>query len=68
MKTLLETLNRNLGKDYKTVAEYGKDAKNVDMKIVAQALYQYMLYQEAIENANIDNYKVKLEIIKDEKQ
>lgn len=65
MKTLLEVLNKNLGTEFKTVAEYGANAKNIDMKVVAQTLYQYMYYQEVIENANIDNFKVELKIEKD---
>jgi len=65
MKTLLELLNENLGKNYKTVAEYGADAGNIDMKIVAETLYQYMLYQEAVCNANMEQFKVKLNIEKD---
>ena len=65
MKNLLEFLNKNLGKNYKTVDEYGKDTKNIDMKIVAQTLYQYMLYQEAIDRTDIDKFKVQLVIKKD---
>lgn len=65
MKTLLEVLNKNLGTDFKTVAEYGANAKNIDMKVVAQTLYQYIYYQEAIENANIDNFKVEIKIEKE---
>ena len=65
MKNLLDVMNENLGKNYKTVADYGKDSKNIDMKIVAQTLYQYMLYQEAIDNTNMEQFKVKLIIEKD---
>lgn len=65
MKNLLEVMNENLGKNYKTVAEYGKDVGNVDMKIVAETLYQYMLYQEAIDNADMNTFKIRLEIMKD---
>jgi len=35
------------------------------MKIVAETLYQYMLYQEAVCNANMEQFKVKLNIEKD---
>lgn len=65
MKKLLDVMNENLGKNYKTVSEYGKDAKNIDMKIVAGTLYQYMLYQEAIDNANMEQFKVDVVIEKD---
>lgn len=65
MKNLLDVMNENLGKNYKTVSEYGKDAKNIDMKIVAQTLYQYMLYQEAIDNADMKQFSTKLIIEKD---
>lgn len=65
MKNLLDLMNENLNKNYKTVAEYGKDTANIDMKIVAETLYQYMLYQEAIDKADMESFKVKLNIKKD---
>lgn len=65
MKSLLNVMNKNLGTNFKTVAEYGANADKIDMKIVAETLYQYMLYQEAIDRADIDSFKVKLKIKKD---
>ena len=65
MINLLEVINKNLGKDYKTVSEYAKDVENIDMRIVAQTLYQYMLYQEAIDKADIEKFKVELIVKKD---
>ena len=65
MKNLLDLMNENLGTSFKTVAEYGANAGKIDMKIVAETLYQYMNYQEAIDKANMDIFKVKLEIKKD---
>ena len=64
MKNLLEVMNENLGTNFKTVAEYGATAKDIDMKIVAQTIYQYMNYQEAIDKTNMEQFKVKLEIKK----
>lgn len=65
MKSLLNVMNKNLGTNFKTVAEYGANADKIDMKIVAETLYQYMLYQEVIDRADIDSFKVKLKIKKD---
>lgn len=65
MKSLLNVMNKNLGTNFKTVAEYGANADKIDMKIVAETLYQYMLYQEAIDRVDIDSFKVKLKIKKD---
>jgi hypothetical protein len=65
MKSLLNVMNKNLGTNFKTVAEYGANADKIDMKIVAETLYQYMLYQETIDRADIDSFKVKLKIKKD---
>lgn len=65
MKNLLEVMNKNLGTDFKTVAEYGANADKIDMVVVAQTLYQYMLYQESIDKVNMDNFKVQLNIKKE---
>lgn len=65
MKNLLEVMNKNLGTNFKTVAEYGANADKIDMVIVAQTLYQYMLYQESIDKADIDAFKVQLNIKKE---
>lgn len=65
MKNLLEVMNKNLGTNFKTVAEYGANADKIDMTIVAQTLYQYMLYQESIDKADMNTFKVKLNIKKD---
>lgn len=65
MKNLLELMNENLGTNFKTVAEYGANAKNIDMKVVAETLYQYMNYQEAIDRANMQTFKINLHIKKD---
>lgn len=65
MKSLLNVMNKNLETNFKTVAEYGANADKIDMKIVAETLYQYMLYQETIDRADIDSFKVKLKIKKD---
>ncbi len=65
MKNLLDLMNENLGTNFKTVAEYGANAKNIDMKIVAETLYQYMNYQETIDKVNMEAFKVKLQIKKD---
>lgn len=64
MKNLLDVMNKNLGTNFKTVAEYGATADKIDMVIVAQTLYQYMLYQESIDKADIDTFKVQLNIKK----
>lgn len=64
MKNLLDVMNKNLGTNFKTVAEYGANADKIDMVIVAQTLYQYMLYQESIDKADIDTFKVQLNIKK----
>lgn len=65
MKNLLDVMNENLGTSFKTVAEYGANADKIDMKIVAETLYQYMLYQEAIDKADMNSFKVRLNIKKD---
>lgn len=65
MKNLLDLMNENLGTNFKTVAEYGANADKINMKVVAETLYQYMNYQEAINKANMETFKVKLEIKKD---
>lgn len=65
MKSLLNVMNKNLGTNFKTVAEYSANADKIDMKIVAETLYQYILYQEVIDRADIDSFKVKLKIKKD---
>lgn len=65
MKNLLDVMNENLGTSFKTVAEYGANADKIDMKIVAETLYQYMFYQEAIDKADVNSFKVKLNIKKD---
>lgn len=65
MKNLLDVMNKNLGTNFKTVAEYGANADKIDMKIVAETLYQYMYYQECIDNADIDTFKTRLIIKKD---
>lgn len=66
MKKLLDLMNENLGTDFKTVAEYGANADKIDMAKVAETLYQYMNYQEAVENVNMEQFKVKLIVKKDE--
>ena len=68
MEKLLDVMKRNLGKDYKDVAEFNADINNVDMKIVAETLYQYMYYQEAVSSLNVDNFKTYIEIIKSAKE
>lgn len=65
MKNLLEVMNNNLGTNFRTVAEYGANADKIDMIIVAQTLYQYMLYQESIDKVDMNNFKVQLQIKKD---
>lgn len=65
MKKLLEVMNENLGTDFKTVAEYGANADKIDMIIVAETLYQYMRYQEAIDKADMNIFKIKLNVKKD---
>lgn len=65
MKNLLDVMNENLGTSFKTVAEYGANADKIDMKVVAETLYQYMLYQEAIDKVDMNSFKVKLNIKKD---
>lgn len=65
MKNLLDLMNENLGTNFKTVAEYGANAEKIDMKIVAETLYQYMNYQEVIDKTNMDMFKVNLKIKKD---
>lgn len=62
MKTLLQLMNKNLGTDFKKVSEYGASADKIDMKIVAKTLYQYMLYQETIQNIDPDEIKIVLDI------
>lgn len=68
MESLFNLMKRNLGKDYKNVAEFNQDINNVDMKIVAETLYQYMYYQEAVSNLNVDNFKTYIEILKAAKE
>nr|DAV24487.1 MAG TPA: hypothetical protein [Caudoviricetes sp.] len=65
MKSLLNVMNKNLGTNFKTVAEYGANADKIDMKIVAETLYQYMLYQESINRIDVDSFKVRLNIKKE---
>lgn len=65
MKSLLNVMNKNLGTNFKTVAEYGANADKIDMKIVAETLYQYMLYQESIKRIDVDSFKVRLNIKKE---
>lgn len=65
MKNLLDVMNENLGTSFKTVTEYGANADKLDMKIVAETLYQYMFYQEAIDKTDMNSFKVKLNIKKD---
>lgn len=64
MKNLLEVMNNNLGTNFRTVAEYGANTNKIDMTIVAQTLYQYMLYQESIDKVDMNNFKVQLQIKK----
>ena len=68
MEKLFDVMKRNLGKDYKDVAEFNADINNVDMKIVAETLYQYMYYQEAVSSLNVDNFKTYIDIIKTAKE
>lgn len=68
MESLFDLMKRNLGKDYKNVAEFNQDINNVDMKIVAETLYKYMYYQEAVSNLNVDNFKTYIEILKAAKE
>ena len=68
LESLFDLMKRNLGKDYKNVAEFNQDINNVDMKIVAETLYQYMYYQEAVSNLNVDNFKTYIEILKAAKE
>lgn len=65
MKNLLDVMNENLGTNYKTVAEYGANADKLDMKIVAETLYQYMYYQECIDKTDMEKFKTRLVINKD---
>ena len=67
MDTLFDLMKRNLGKDYKTVAEFNQDINNVDMKVVAETMYQYMYYQEAIATLDIERFKTYINIIKNSK-
>lgn len=68
MEKLFDVMKRNLGKDYKDVVEFNADINNVDMKIVAETLYQYMYYQEAVSSLNVDNFKTYIDIIKTAKE
>ena len=68
MESLFDLMKRNLGKDYKNVVEFNQDINNVDMKKVAETLYQYMYYQEAVSNLNVDNFKTYIEILKAAKE
>lgn len=65
MKNLLDLMNENLGTNFKTVAEYGANADKIDMKVVAETMYQYMNYQEAISKADLNAFKVNLTIKKE---
>ena len=67
METLFELMKKNLGKEYTTVAEFNQDINNVDMKIVAETLYQYMYYQEAISTLDTERFKTYINILKDAK-
>lgn len=68
MEKLFDLMKKNLGKDYKTVSDFNNDINNVDMKIVAETMYQYMYYQEAISNADIDSFKTYIDIVKEKKE
>lgn len=65
MKNLLDLMNENLGTNFKTVTEYGANAGKIDMKVVAETMYQYMNYQEAISKVDLNAFKVNLIIKKD---
>ncbi|MBP3463804.1 MAG: hypothetical protein J6K45_04915 [Clostridia bacterium] len=66
MKNLLEVLSDNLGKKYKTTADFRADAKNIDMKVLAETMYQYMDYQQAIDLVDMSKFKPTMIIKKDE--
>ena len=68
METLFELMKKNLGKNYKTVADFNKDINNIDMKVVAETMYQYMYYQEAIASLDTDRFKTYINILKDAKE
>ncbi len=68
MEKLFDLMKKNLGKDYKTVSEFNEDINNVDMKIVAETMYQYMYYQETISNVDIDRFKTYIDIVKERKE
>ncbi len=66
MKNLLEVLSDNLGKNYKTTGDFRADAKNIDMKVLAETVYQYMDYQQAIDLVDMNKFKPTMIIKKDE--
>lgn len=65
MKNLLQVLSDNLGKEYKTTSDFKKDAANIDMKVLAETVYQYMDYQQAIDLVDMNKFKPTLIIKKD---
>lgn len=61
MKTLLELMNENLGKNYKDTADYLEDMhkKNVNLEEVGRTIAQYMVYQDVVKNADMSKFRVK---------
>lgn len=59
MKKILDFLNENLHKNYKGINDFARDVQEnkVDMKVVAETLYQYINYQESIDKIDINKLK-----------
>lgn len=57
MKNLLDVLNKNLGKNYKTCTEFKDDLKNADAQKIAISVIQYISYQEGIDKVNMEKFK-----------
>lgn len=65
MKSLFEVLNKNLGKDYKSIDEIIADGANLDGEIIMQTVYQYMLYQEQLNRIDPELIKIAINVIKE---
>lgn len=67
MIKLIDVLNKNLNKNYKSLDELSKDISlgEVDMKVFAETVFQYINIQEKLNEYvlnNIDDFKVTLSI------
>ena len=67
MIKLIDVLNKNLNKNYKSLDELSKDISSgeVDMKVFAETVFQYINIQEKLNEYvlnNIDDFKVTLSI------